>query len=382
MFRRNEPRAQSEKVAAHPGAGDGHGHRAFLFGRWIRLYGVDIITMAAMGAVGLGVYEAKPAPSRSFPVYFDSGEIVYPQFAYPLRKEIIPIWLAALIAFIAPFFFFCLFQSRRRSIEDLLCTTMGLLMSLITAAVFQVFIKWLIGGLRPHFLAVCQPNVSSSGPQKGNGFGMIMYDRTVCTGDQKQINDSLESMPSGHSTAGFAGLIYLALYLNAQLKVMSAHSPAFWKMILFFAPVLGACLIAGALTIDEFHNWYDVLAGGVIGTCTAIVAFRMTFASVWDFRFNHIRLPRTTSLFLRQPSSAGDANMGPSFNYTPQAATDMLPFTREGGWGWDSFEGVNGTPFDASANSDVGGTGGAGRGMGNGARYGGGALGRAEAGHV
>ncbi|QRV85870.1 hypothetical protein RhiJN_13888 [Ceratobasidium sp. AG-Ba] len=385
MFRRG-PRAQ-EKAAAHPGAGDGYGHRAFSFGRWIRLYGVDLITMAAMGAIGLGVYMARPAPSRSFPVYFDSGEIVYPQFAYPLRKEIVPIWLAALIAFIAPFFFFCLFQARRRSIEDLLCTTMGLLMSLITAAVFQVFIKWLIGGLRPHFLAVCKPNVPTSGAQRGNGFEMIMYDRSVCTGDEKQINDSLESMPSGHSTAAFAGLIYLSLYFNAQLKVMSAHNPAYWKMIFFFAPVLGACLIAGALTIDEFHNWYDVLAGGIIGTSCAIVAFRMTFASVWDFRFNHIRLPRTTSLFLRHPSSTGDANMGPSFDYAPRAATDMLPFTREGGWGWDSFEGVNGAPFDASAN---GGAGGAGRGMGmgigngngNGAHYGGGALGRAEAGRA
>lgn len=90
-----------------------------------------------------------------------------------------------------------------------------------------------------------------------------MYDRSICTGDENQINDSLESFPSGHSTAAFAGLIYLSLYFNAQLKVMSAHHPAFWKMILLFAPVLGATLIAGALTIDEFHNWYDVVAGGM-----------------------------------------------------------------------------------------------------------------------
>ena len=40
----------------------------------------------------------------------------------------------------APFVFFVLSQIRRRSIEDLLNTTMGLLKSLITAAVFQVYI--------------------------------------------------------------------------------------------------------------------------------------------------------------------------------------------------------------------------------------------------
>lgn len=151
----------------------------------------------------------------------------------------------------APFVFFCLFQIRRRSLDDLFTTTMGLLRSLITAAVFQVFLKWLIGGLRPHFYAVCKPIVPDGSVPAGSGFGYIMYDRKICTGDKDQIDDSLESFPSGHSTAAWAGLLFLSLYFNAQLKVMSAHNPAFWKMILFFAPMLGATLIAGALTIDE-----------------------------------------------------------------------------------------------------------------------------------
>jgi diacylglycerol diphosphate phosphatase / phosphatidate phosphatase len=197
------------------------------------------------------VWSSAPAPSRSFPITFQDGQIVYPEFAYPLRKEIVPIWAAALIAFFAPFFFISLFQIRRRSIEDLLTTTLGLLKSLITAAVFQVWLKWLIGGLRPHFLAVCQPNIDPTAMPTGTGFMNIMYDRTICTGDEKKINDSLESFPSGHSTAGWAGLLFLSLYINAQLKVMSAHNPAYWKMILFFAPLLGATLISGALTIDE-----------------------------------------------------------------------------------------------------------------------------------
>jgi membrane-associated phospholipid phosphatase len=162
-------------------------------------------------------------------------------------------------------------------------------------------LKWLIGGLRPHFLAACQPNIQPGAAPSGIGFGAIMYDRSICTGDTKTINDSLESFPSGHSTAAWAGLGYLALYFNAQLKVMSAHNPAYWKMILMFAPLLGATLISGALTIDEcmsstarrfartdvtsvVHNWYDVLAGGIIGTCTALVAFRQTFAAIFDFR--------------------------------------------------------------------------------------------------
>lgn len=37
------------------------------FGQWIKATALDIVTMAAMGAIGLGVYMAHPAPSRSFP---------------------------------------------------------------------------------------------------------------------------------------------------------------------------------------------------------------------------------------------------------------------------------------------------------------------------
>ncbi|KJA20266.1 hypothetical protein HYPSUDRAFT_142504 [Hypholoma sublateritium FD-334 SS-4] len=321
----------------------------FRLGIWLRLHGVDIITMAGMGAIGLGIYFADPAPTRSFPLYFRDGNVVYPEFAYPLRKEIIPIWAAALIAFIVPFFFFTLFQIRRRSIDDWFTTSLGLLKSLITAAVFQVFVKWLIGGLRPHFYAVCQPRITAGYAPSGIGFANLMYDRSVCTGDHKQINDSLESMPSGHSTAAWAGLFYLALYFNAQLKVMGAHNPAYWKMVLFFAPMLGACLISGALIIDEFHNWYDVLAGAVIGICTAIVAFRQTFAAILDFRFNHLLLPRVTSLFHRQPFLP-IAGRGPYFTYQPmpEYVSYDLPFTREGGWGYGPGEQMVGAPGDAT----------------------------------
>ncbi|KAK7043717.1 hypothetical protein VNI00_008329 [Paramarasmius palmivorus] len=345
----------------------------FRFGVWLRLHGADLITMALMGALGLGIYEAPPAPSRSFPVYFQNGEVVYPQFAYPLRKEIVPIFAAALIAFFAPFFFFCLFQVRRRSMNDLLTTTMGLLKSLITAAVFQVWVKWLIGGLRPHFLAACQPNIDPTSAPSGNGFASIMYTREICTGDKNEIDDSLESMPSGHSTAAWAGLFYLALYFNAQLKVMSAHNPAYWKMILFFCPILGACLISGALTIDEYHHWYDVTAGAFIGTSCALVAFRSTFASIFDFRFNHILIPRTTSFFHRRPyfpDGVSETAQYPFFTYQPMQGIGSadLPFTREGGWGWGQ-EAFVGAPGDATVLG--GGAGGAGLG---------GAMGRAEAG--
>jgi diacylglycerol diphosphate phosphatase/phosphatidate phosphatase len=260
----------------------------------------------------------------------------------------VPIWAAALLAFFIPFIVFLIVQIRARSFWDVNNATIGLLYSLIIAAVFQVFIKWLIGGLRPHFLAVCKPVIpnglgvgaANNGIDGGvngniaNGYRQIMFDRSICTGDQNQINDSLESMPSGHTTAAFAGFVFLSLYLNAKLKVFSNYHPAMWKLIATVAPLLGACLIGGALTIDEYHNWYDILAGAVIGTLMAFCSYRMLYASIWDFRFNHIPLMRHSPMMYGAGASSSDG-----FHDTV--------FTRKAGWGTPGGSG-GGAPFDAA----------------------------------
>jgi diacylglycerol diphosphate phosphatase / phosphatidate phosphatase len=93
----------------------GYYNRRPSFGQWIKMAWLDIVTMAVMGVIGLGVYEAHPAPSRSFPITFQDGEIVYPEFAYPLRKEIVPIWAAALLGSLVPIAVILFMQIRIRS---------------------------------------------------------------------------------------------------------------------------------------------------------------------------------------------------------------------------------------------------------------------------
>jgi diacylglycerol diphosphate phosphatase/phosphatidate phosphatase len=269
-------------------------------------------------------------------VAFANGNIVYPEFAYPLRKEIVPIWAAALLAALVPIFIILIMQIRIRSFWDVNNAILGLLYSLITAAVFQVMLKCLIGGLRPHFLAVCDPDVPPFGQQAGTGWTQIMYDRSICRGDKHKIDDSLESFPSGHSTAAFAGFVFLFLYLNAKLKVFANYHPSYWKLIAVYAPVLGATLIAGALTIDEFHNWYDVVAGAIIGTAMAVSTYRMVYASVWDFRFNHVPVARNVAF------GYGVAQKG--YEGFREAVA-----TRKAGWGAHEGHVFGGAPFDATS---------------------------------
>ena len=63
------------------------------------------------------------------------------------------------------------------------------------------------------------------------------------------------------------------------------------EQILLAIPILLAVLIALSKIIDHYHHWYDVLVGALIGTFFAIISYRMCYAAVWDWRYNHIPLP-------------------------------------------------------------------------------------------
>jgi len=57
LFGRRTNAATKESHGYQNGSHGGRG-APFSFGRWLRLHGVDIVTMALMGAIGLGVYFA------------------------------------------------------------------------------------------------------------------------------------------------------------------------------------------------------------------------------------------------------------------------------------------------------------------------------------
>ena len=301
---------------------------------YIRTFWMDYLTMAVLGGITLGIHSLHPAANRVFPVYFRDGEIVNPELSYPLQKNIVPTWLSALLGFLIPGIFILLMQIRVRSFNDANTALMGLIYAILCGSVFQVTIKWLIGGLRPHFYDVCKPKINATSVGTGTGFDGLLFDRSICTGDVNEIKNALESMPSGHSQAAFASLVYLSLYLNGKLKIFANYRPQFWKYVLFFAPLLGAVLLSASLSVDHYHHWYDILAGATIGTMFAFGSYRFQYASVWDYRFNHIPLPRI------------DADQG--FDYHLDHVESAMSGSRKGGWNNGQIYGY-GAPFDATA---------------------------------
>lgn len=69
--------------------------------------------------------------------------------------------------------------------------------------------KYTIGRLRPHFLDICQPNITCDESNKTK-----YIEDFTCIGDKpKKFTDSRLSFPSGHSSLSFYCMIYLAVSL-------------------------------------------------------------------------------------------------------------------------------------------------------------------------
>lgn len=334
-------------------------------GQWLKSSLIDIATLICFGALALGVsfatsitllrinklpavlayantyklYYVKPTARREFPINFQDGEVVQPEFAYPIHRYILPIWAVALISILGPILVVLLMQIRVKSFWDCNNAIFGILYSVVTAACIQVFLKWLIGGIAPNFLEVCNPVLppQPNGDNIGKGFRQIYYNSMICQGDPLAISRAMESFPDGKSTAAFAGLVFLSLYLNAKLKVMSNYHPEMWKLVLTLVPLVGAMLIAGTNTVDRGHHWYDCVAGALLGTLTAFISYRMVYSAIWDFRFNHIPTNRNV------PSQYG----------APQTENTKACFTSRAGWG-EGTGTFGGAPYDTKSTQQPG----------------------------
>jgi len=120
-----------------------------------------------------------------------------------------------------------------------------------------------------------------------------MYTVEVCTNpDKGAVQNAMTSFPSGHSNVAFAGFVFLFLWMNAKLKVWANYRSSFWWLALLFVPLLLAVLQACVLSVDQAHNWYDILVGALVGTMMAFASYRVMYASVFAWRYNHIPLKR------------------------------------------------------------------------------------------
>eukprot|EP00026_Physarum_polycephalum_P007598 Phypoly_transcript_07662.p1 GENE.Phypoly_transcript_07662~~Phypoly_transcript_07662.p1 ORF type:complete len:312 (+),score=16.63 Phypoly_transcript_07662:592-1527(+) len=253
-----------------------------------RKYGPDYAVLILAGGVAVFFYFLSPFPKHLFIVKNNIGAIREDE-ALPVLPDLIPTWLSAVISFGTGIVVFALAQIWVRSGKDFHRAMLGLLTALVAGSWFQVICKILIGGLRPNFLSVCVPDITKA---VGQGYGGMFYDKSVCTGPEKDVGDALESFPSGHANCAFAGLLFISLYLNAKIKLFGPEYPHTWKLFVVFTPILAATVLSLSRMLDYTHHWYDILAGSLIGIAFAFAAYRMQYRSIFNPENNHILLPR------------------------------------------------------------------------------------------
>lgn len=131
--------------------------------------------------------------------------------------------------------------------------------------------KYTIGRLRPHFIAVCQPQLSD-GSFCSDPANLHRYvENYECTGEGYLVSDVRQarlSFPSGHSSTAFYSLLYVALYLQRKLTWRSSKLA---RHFLQFVLIMLAWYTALSRVMDNWHHWSDVLAGSLIGVVGALI---------------------------------------------------------------------------------------------------------------
>ncbi|KGL73833.1 Lipid phosphate phosphohydrolase 2, partial [Tinamus guttatus] len=120
--------------------------------------------------------------------------------------------------------------------------------------------KYMIGRLRPNFLAVCNPDWSRV------NCSVYVQLEGICRGAGRNVTEL--SFYSGHSSFGMYCMVFLALYVQARLV---------WKGARLLRPTIQFFLIAFAIYVgytrvsDYTHHWSDVLAGLLPGAPIAVL---------------------------------------------------------------------------------------------------------------
>lgn len=149
--------------------------------------------------------------------------------------------------------------------------------------------KYTIGRLRPHFMAVCQPQLSD-GSLCSDPINLHRYvEDYECAAEGFTVADVRQarlSFPSGHSSIAFYALLYTALYLQRKL---SWRSSKLVRHFLQFLLVMLAWYTALSRVMDSWHHWSDVLTGSLLGVAGALITARY-IAKLFQSPFHAVSL--------------------------------------------------------------------------------------------
>ncbi|MFT7801567.1 phospholipid phosphatase 3-like [Arapaima gigas] len=132
---------------------------------------------------------------------------------------------------------------------------------------FTDIAKVSVGRLRPHFLAVCNPDFSAF----NCSHGYITADQYQCLGEDSKVQEARKSFFSGHASFSMYTMLYLSFYLQSRFTWRGAR---LLRPLLQFTLLMMAFYTGLSRISDHKHHPSDVLAGFVQG---ALVAYCIVF---------------------------------------------------------------------------------------------------------
>ena len=120
-------------------------------------------------------------------------------------------------------------------------------------------IKITVGSLRPHFMAVCNPNITCS-------IGEMQYNSeyTCQEATPTEENYARMSFPSGHASMSATVMGFIVVYVQYRCK--SPKGFILLKPIMHITMVILATWISMTRVSDYYHHLIDVICGFLQGT--------------------------------------------------------------------------------------------------------------------
>ncbi|XP_038053656.1 phospholipid phosphatase 1-like [Patiria miniata] len=182
-------------------------------------------------------------------------------------------------------------------------------------------LKFMVGRLRPHFLTICQPNLTAL--HCTDEYGYQAYVQGITCDPKAEVDTLLDarlSFPSGHASGTACAFIYFAIYLQFR---MVWKGPYLLRPFIQVLGITGAVLIAASRVSDYKHFWSDVFFGFFLGTITGVLVAYFV-SNLYFFEIpSYIDNSPSTKEFNTSPSDTDLSTIVAMPNYQSTDATEF-----------------------------------------------------------
>jgi len=210
---------------------------------------------------------------------------------HPYRESTMPTWALILASYSIPTIVFSLVETSRlkrsstftwpRLARDMYAVLGIFVFGSLVNQLLTDTSKFTIGRLRPHFLAVCQPNITLDTSVCGDPSSPLYITDFTCLGDPKveeatrldRMKDSRLSFVSGHASLSSYSMAFCVLYLQGRMG--NRAGPKDFRLVKPLIQV--GCVLFAFFTCltrisDYKHHPGDVVGGALLGVSLATLA--------------------------------------------------------------------------------------------------------------